>query len=454
MHSHRRVSFKGRVFWFLLILSVWLLARHACVETDTQLFDHLGHRFAQWAEQEHAQLVLPGDKVKTEPITVEHRSLHCPPVGTLELDDATCRQFFAALPLGPQDLAVLLNRMQQDGMTTVGISSPLTWPDEAGDMTRQLLCKVLGGFSNPVLGLRGRTAAQADFTPVILRDYAVPDSQITGDPTGLPSANRPLPNGLTTTPDSLGVPWAPDWLQDEPLTQYASELESLSFPLLVRWNGQTMPTLPLRLALAHAGLSAADVHVRIGKDIRFGKRTLPLDNHGRTRLTEGVAIPLNLAELGSADGGLKKQFGERGCAIIEQPAGPRGDTRRLNLLARTLSELAGIEKIHYTTEQRPIGGKVMQMNTQQQGWHFLAWGAAALALALLIFPHLPWLLRLLGCLGLLGLIAHWAITALQAGVWVSLTAALICWGLFLLSTLFLRPRDKGYFGKKYHERGA
>ncbi len=452
MSSHRRVSFKGRVFWFLLILCVWLFARHAFTETDTELFDKLGHRFAGWSEQEHAQLVLPGARVKTEPHTVEHRTLHCPPVGTLELDEATCREYFAALPLGPQDLAVLLNRMQQDGVVTVGISSPLTWPDEAGDMTRQLLCKVLSGFSCPVLGLRGRTAAQADFTPVILRDYAVPDSQISGDPTGLPSANRPLPNGLTDTPDSLGVPWAPDWLADEPLTQRASELASISFPLLVRWNGQTMPTLPLRLALTHAGLTAADVHVRIGQDIRFGNRTLPLDRNGRTRLTQGLAIPLNLAELGSKDGGLKKQLGERGCVIIEQPAGATGDSKRLNLLARTLSQLVGVEKIHYTEEQRPVGGKVLHVNEEQEGWGFLFSGMAGLVLALFIFPHLPWVLRFLGCLGLLALIAHWAMAALNADVWVSLTAALICWGLFLLSTFFLRPRETGYFGKKYHER--
>ncbi len=426
--------------------------RHAFVEKDTELFDKLGHRFAGWSEQVHAQLVLPGQKVKTEPHEVEHRTLHCPPVGTLELDEQTCRAHFAALPLGPQDLAVLLNRMQQDGMVTVGISSPLIWPDEAGDMTRQLLCKVLTAFHNPVLGLRGRTAAQADFTPIILRDYAIPDDQISGDPTGLPSANRPLPNGLTDTPDSFAVPWAPDWLQDEPLTQHASELKTLSFPLLVRWNGQTVPTLPLRLALAHAGLTANDVHVRIGQDIRFGNRTLPLDIHGRTRLTEGIALPLNLAELGGEGGGLRKQFGERGCVIIEQPAGSKGDTRRLNLLARTLSQLVGIEKIHVTTEQRPIGGKVLQVAESQESWGFLIWGSLGLALCLLIFPYLPWFLRFLGCLALLALIAWWAHGALLADTWVSLSAALSCWGIFLLSTFFLYPKDNGFFDTKHHER--
>ncbi len=452
MSSRRRVSYRGRLFWFLLIACVWFFTRHAFVGTNTELFDKLGHRFAQWGEAEHAQLVLPGGKVQMESYEVEQRSLHCPPVGTLELDDATCREFFAALPLGPQDLAVLLNRMQKSGITTVGISSPLTWQVEAGDMTRQLLCRVLLGFPNPVLGLRGRTAAQADFTPVILRDYAVPDSQISGDPTGLPVANRPLPNGLTDTPDSLGVPWAPDWLADEPLTQHAPVVDSFSFPLLVRWNGQTMPTLPLRLALAHAGLTAADVHVRIGQDIRFGSRTLPLDAHGRTRLTEGLAIPLNIATLGSEDGGLQKQFGQRGCAIIEQPAGTAGDTRRLNLLARTLSQLVGVEKVHRSTMQRPIGGKVLHLHEGQEGWGFLSKAAAALALILLIFPALPFVLRFLGSLGLLFLLLRWALSALEAGTWVNLTSALCCWALLFLALLFLRPRDKGYFGTKHHER--
>ncbi len=454
MPSRHRVSFKGRIFWFLIILGLWFFTRHAFIGTDTRLFDELGHRFAHWAANEHPQLLLPGAKVQTEQVPVEHRTLHCPPVATLELDDETCRQYFAALPLGPQDLAVLLNRMKQDGVEAVGISSPLIWTDEAGDMTRQLLCKVLTGFSNPVLGLRGRTAAQADFTPVILRDYAVPDSQISGDPTGLPSANRPLPNGLTDTPDSLGVPWAPDWLEDEPMTQQAPELDTLSFPLLVRWNGQTMPTLPLRLALTHAGLSAKDVHVRIGQDLRFGTRTIPLDAHGRTRLREGegVAVPLNLADLGKSDGGLSRQLGKRGCVMLEQPSGATGDTKRLNLLARTLSQLVGEEKIHLGTEERPLGGRVLKLHEEQESGSFLAWGIAALALMLLILPLLPWLLRFLATFGLLGLILWWALRALQMEEWVSLTTALICWSCFLLAILFLRPRNKGYFGTKYHER--
>ncbi len=452
MSSHRHVSFKGRLIWFLLIPGTWLLMRHALVDGDTLLFDHLGHRYGQWAEDEHAQLVLPGEEVKTEPHTVEQRNLLCKPVGTLVLDDATCREHFAALPLGPQDLAVLLNRMQQDGVATVGISSPLIWPEEAGDMTRQLLCKVLTAFRNPVLGLRGRTAAQAEFTPIILRDHAIPDAQVQGDTTGLPSANRTLPNGLTQTPDSFGVPWAPDWLQDEPMTQLAPDLQTLSFPLLVRWNGQTIPTLPLRLALAHAGLSPRDVHVTMGESIRIGERTLPLDEHGRTRLHEGLSIPVNLAELGGEGGGLRKQFGERSCVLIEQPAGLRGDANRLTQLARTLSQLVGEEQVHYTTVQRPIGGKVLYMSEAQQGGAFLAWGVGALVLALLVFPHLPWLLSLPAAFSLLGLIGWWALRAMAAGTWVSLSAALLCWAIFLLSCLFLRARDDGYFERKHGER--
>ncbi len=448
MSSQRSVSFKGRLFWFLLIVAAWFLARHSFVASDEQLADELGHRFAHWGANEHAQVVMPGEAVITEKVEVEHRTLHCPPVGTLELDDAACRDVFAALPLGPQDLAVLLSKLKGVGVESVGISSPFIWPDEAGDMTRQLLCQVLSAFPNPVLGLRGRTAAQADFTPVVLRDYAIPAEQVEGNPTGLPLANRPLPNGLTETPDSLGVPWAPDWLQDEPMTQRAPGLDSVSFPLLVRWNGQTMPTLPLRLAIQRAGLTPADVHVHIGRYLRLGSRTLPLDEHGRTRLTLASALPLNLEQLMAGDEGIRNQLGDKGCVLIEQPAEVAGDPARLTLLARTLSQLAGIEKVHTTMEDRPVGGRVLHLNSQQEGWGFLGYTMGALALLLLLLPALPGLLRFLALLGLLALILWWALGWVQGGMAVSLTAALACWVLLFFATLFLRPRETGYFGKR------
>ncbi len=448
MSAQRRVSFKGRLFWFLLIVAAWFVARHMFAGTDARIADMLGHRFAQWGADEHAQIVLPGDKPVMEKVEVEHRHLLCPPVGTLELDDAGCRDVFAALPLGPQDLAVLLNKLKGVGVETVGISSPFIWPDEAGDMTRQLLCQVLKGFPNPVLGLRGRTAAQADFTPVVLRDYAIPATQVEGDPTGLPQANRPLPNGLTDTPDSLDVPWAPDWLQDEPQTQRVPGVPELSFPLLVRWNGQTMPTLPLRLAIERAGLRPEDVHVHIGKYLRLGSRTMPLDEHGRTRLNVSSTLPLNLAELMNEDEGIRRQLGDKGCVLIEQPVEVAGNQARLTLMARTLSQLAGIEKVHRTAEERPVGGRVLMLNEQQGSATFLAYAMAALALLLLLLPLLPGLLRFLSLLGLLAAIAWWARACVLAGTGASASAALICWALLLLATLSLRPRKADYFGRR------
>ncbi len=449
MSAQRRVSFKGRLLWFLLIVAVWFAARHLCVGMDTRLADALGHRFAHWPEDEHAQIVLPGEQPLTEKVQVEHRTLHCPTIGTLELDDAGCRDVYAALPLGPQDLAVLLRQLRDAGVETLGITSPFIWPDEVGDMTRQLLCRQLMSFPNPVLGLRGRTAAQADFTPIVLRDYAIPAENIEGDPTGLPHANKPLPNGLTDTPDSLGVPWAPDRLDDEVLTQRVPALASLSFPLLVRWNGQTMPTLPLRLAIKRAGLRPQDVQVHIGKHIRLGKLTLPLDEHGRTRLTSCATAPLNLAELSSDGGaGIRRQLGEAGSVLLEQPSGAQGDPARLDLLARTLSQLAAVEKIHHTTEMRPVGGRVLPLNEQQEGLGFLLTAALILFLLMLMLPLMPALLRFLVLFGLLALTLHWALGRILAGAGVSLTAALLCWLLFFLAMLCLRPRDKGYFGKR------
>ena len=94
----------------------------------------------------------------------------------------------------------------------MGLSSPLIWPGEQGDMVREMLCRVLAGFPHSAVGLRGRTAAQPDFTPAMLRNASIPQENIEGDPSGLPIANRALPNVLTETPDALAFVWAPDWL--------------------------------------------------------------------------------------------------------------------------------------------------------------------------------------------------------------------------------------------------
>lgn len=417
--------------------------------SDTAMVDYLGH-VNGWAQHEHAQLHIPGKALQMETVLNEKRTLICPPVGKVELNDSTAQLSFAALPLQAQDMAVLLRYLAQANIQSVGLSAPLVWAKEPGDMARQMFCQALQGFRHAVIGLRGRTAAQADFTPVALRNISIPADQVEGDPTGLPAANKPHPNALAATPDAINAAWAPDWLDDEPLTQKSPSLAEISYPLLMRWNGETIPTLPLRLALMHLNLTPADVGVRLGRDIRFGGRILPLDEHGRTRITCAQTYNIPPADLVSGNRDYSSALGKNACVIVAQPHDGPETTARLQLLAATTSQLIGKEKIEYIKTSRPQGGRVLEPAPAQT--HYLIPGliGACLAFSLLLLPWLPISWRLLASLAA-AIALYWqAKNCVMAGLWFSITAALICWGLWTLALVCLRPRERGYFRKRRH----
>ncbi len=431
----------------LLIVGAWFGTKDFFPQADRALVNHIAHKQGRPA-QEYAQLHRPPHKPDMEAVLNEKRTLICPNVGKVELSEASTRDCFAALPLQTQDMAVLLRYLSQAGAHSVGVSAPFVWQEEPGDMARQMFCQSLQGFQNAVIGLRGRTAAQADFTPVALRNISIPAEQVEGDPTGLPAANKPYPNGLAASPDALKVTWAPDWLDDEPLTQKASAVAEISYPLLVRWNGETIPTLPLRLALMHLGLTPADVGVRLGRDIRFGGRILPLDEHGRTRLTCAHTVYLPLADVVGGKSKHIPELGEKPCIIVAQPHDGKDNAARLQLLAATTSQLIGKEKIEYTKTVRPCGGRVLEPAAFQTQYQWPLIVGAGLALLLLILPWLPGVLRLLAWLGAFCFIYWQANVCVAAGMWFSPMAALICWGLFALCLLTLRPRERGYFRRR------
>jgi len=436
------------LFWWLLIAAAWWGGSSLLRRADVYLFSETG-RLLGWDTTEQVQLHQPGEKLVTQDIVEERHTLLCPLVGTVSLHEKATRECFAALPLGPQDMAVLLRYLSRAGVETVGLSAPLTWQEKSGDMARQMFCQAMGGFRHAVLGLRGHTAAQADFTPVVLRDYAIPVGQVEGDSTGLPSANKALPNGLADTPDALQVAWAPDWLEAEPLTQRSPALEELSFPLLVRWNGEIMPTLPLRLALERQGLTPADVSVRLGKDIRFAGRTLPLDEHGRTRLTHARTADIPLADIVRTSGKPPTALETDSCVILGQPHSEKADPTRLTRLAATLSQLAGKEKVEYVRTQRPAGSRVLELHPYQQSW-LAAWLAlGGLGLALWTLPWLPAWMRYTLMLALaLFLLREAALTARQ-GLWFSISACLLCWLLTLIALHSLRPIERGIFSRRH-----
>lgn len=446
--TSRHVSLLAVLFWLAVLAGAWYACQtHRLHPLNQWIFNQLGHRLCAWAPEDVPQLLAPGQPVAMEPVVSQTRLRECPVVGMVELNDKACAEAFAALPLGPQDTAVLLNRLKQGGATTVGLSSPLIWPGEQGDMVREMLCRVLAGFPHSAVGLRGRTAAQPDFTPAMLRNASIPPENIEGDPNGLPIANRPLPNGLTETPDALAVVWAPDWLESEPHTQNPSAVDSISFPLIMRWNGETIPTLPFRLALARLGLDGKDVKVRLGRDITYGGFTLPIDDNGRTRLTDAKVLTIPLAEVvGGAD--LTGKLGRRPCVMLEQPAAGQNTPLRLERLARTLSQLAGTEKIITHTSERPIGGQVLRELPLLQDWKSYSIACSCLLVFLWVMPFVPALLRWLVLLAMPACIIWQAGQLVQTGHWFA-AAPLLAWWLALALVFCLhRTHEKGLFGRR------
>ena len=440
----RRISIVGVLFWTGLIAAVWFIGR--IFLPDNRFYDYVnGLHGITPKNGDHIQLVPDGKEIQMESYTVEHRELICPTVGMVELNNASCAASFAALPLGPQDMAVLLNRLKQAGVQDIALSSPLTWQQETGDMSREMFCRVMQSFPHAVAGLRGRTAAQPDFTPLELRQSAIPAENVQGDARGLPIANRPLPNSLTATPDSLAVVWAPDWLQDEPHTHKPSAVEKMSFPLLVRWNGETIPTLPFRLALMRLGLKPEDVQVKLGESITYGGITRQLDRHGRTRIEEAKVVSLALSDVVSGNN-IRETLGENSCVVMEEPA-PKQDTpRRLERLALTVSQLAGTEKITYETAQRIVGGHALQEHVLLSGWKQYSIAIVSLLLILFILPRFHGLLRWPILLSIPAWLL-WEAWQVCTVTWVPISTLLSCWLLFLIAVCVLKPTKKGLFDR-------
>lgn len=445
MSSGRHISFRAWLLWLCLICAAWWGGSRILSAVDSAVFNCAGH-LCGWDAEQHAQLHRPGTEIQTETVLTEKKTMVCPTVGMLELSDTAVADTFAALPLQAQDMAVLLRYISAAGIRTVGISAPLTWQEQPGDMARQMFCNVLQNFGSAVVGLRGRTAAQADFTPENIRAAAIPADRVEGDPTGLPAANKPMPNGLADSPDALQLNWAPDWLEDEPLTQKASAVQEISFPLLMRWNGETIPTLPLRLALLHAGLTPADVGVRLGRDIRFAGRTLPLDEHGRTRLTIGKTCELKPADV-VGNTAFRPEQGI-GAVLVAQPMQGKSNPARLQSMAATLSQLMASEKTEYIKTQQPCGGIVLEQAPWQNSLGNVLIVLAVAAVLLRILPYMPVLLRLMSIAALAGTWVWLVRSCTEAGTWFFAGAAVLCVIIFSAALFALRPTERNYFRRR------
>jgi hypothetical protein len=260
---------------------------------------------------------------------------------------------------------------------------------------------------------------------------------VEGDPGGLPTANKLVDNELYRTAEAQQLIWAPDWLDDERLTQQPSASQDRSYPLLARWNGEIIPTLPLRLALMIRGYKPTDIFVRIGKDIRLGTITLPLDERGRTRLPQASTSVLELQQVVE---GTTRHANEPEIVLLAQPHSSQPCTDRSRLMAATISQLCATEITEHNIRQGEPGKSMMYCNLLRD-WLPLCILSAAALFAVRILPFFPSFLRKLTLLAILAAGLWYAHELMLRGQWLHISSSLLTWLTLALALSILRPRE-------------
>lgn len=446
MAAKRYLSKWHSFFWLVVVMVVAYTTHEHFDHIDRILYNYAAKALGLVPEERTLHLLHEGEIAPKEPdVPYETKRIECPKIGVLELTDEVAAQNFAALPLSEQDLAVLLNKLSERGVKNLALSAPLVQDGDSAPIARQMLCLKLTDFENGVIGLRGRTSAEADFTPTQLRNNTIPAACVTEDDiSGLPSANRAVTNKLLQTPEAERLTWAPDWLDDERLTHKPSAARERSFPLLVRWNGELLPTLPLQLAMQIKGCAAKDLIIRPGKDIKIGDITLPLDEHGRTRLQQARTTPLNIANIFD---GTNSASAVPATVLLAQPIEKAQVHERSIQIAATISQLCAQE----VTEQhiRPgEPGMGLLYSNPVRGWMELGILAVAALFAVRLLPFMPAFLRRVLMLAALGCVLWLAHKMLLRGEWFRLSSTLLTWLTLAFGLLFMRPALRKHIRKR------
>lgn len=437
----------GRLFiWYAVICALVMAGASLFAPLDRILYNTLAAQSGMTDAGQTVHLLSPGDSVPVSADrTVETQRLECPSVGVINMRKAQLEESYAAVDLRAQDFAALLNKVSRAGVRNLAVSAPLIWEGGTQDAGQLVLCATLLNkkyFDRVVLGMRGRTTAQADLTPIQFRSFVIPSTQVTGDVSMLPSANRQVENDLDSADESVSLQWAPDWLEDEPLTQIPAAVDDRSFPLLVRWNGEILPTLPLRLTLNIRGCNPDKVKVELGNRISFDGISLPIDSHGRLTLNDTSVQELSLAELIDGKAKLNDATGKFHVAVLGQPLTEQEPAARTYLLAKTISQLCAYTVTDTTVQPgKPLPALwyrpcIMSFTLR------LVTVLVGMLLALIIVPRLPDILRLLLLWGSGALILNYAWSELQTGYWCHLGMLLVAWLLFMWAVRSLKPEKK------------
>lgn len=446
MASKSRLKW-GRLFIWYVVLSALILAGGAMfAPLDSILYNTLAAQAGKTQDGQAIHLLQAGETAPvSDPQTIETSRLVCPTVGLINLRKEQLMESYAAVDMRAQDFAALLNKISQSGVRNLAISAPFIWEGGTQDAGQMVLCATLQNkkyFDRTVLGMRGRTAAQADLTPIQFRSYVIPSHQVTGDVSLLPSANRQVENDLDTAGETTQLSWAPDWLEDEPLTQIPAAVDDRSFPLLMRWNGEILPTLPLRMALSIRSCNPDKVKVDLGNSISFDGISLPIDSHGRLTLKNTQVQELGLGDLIDGKAKLQDETGKFKLAVLGQPLTEQEPAARTRLMASTLSQLCA----YTVTDTKQVPGEPLPAlhyrPVMGSYWIFLSTVLGGLFFVLLILPYFPGLLRLLALFGALAYALNHVWTEMQNGYWCHAGLLSIAWVLLFWAVSSLKPQKK------------
>ncbi len=424
------------LFWFCVLgLAAWL-AVPGLYHADVALYQAA-------AEQPGAplRLLFPGQGPRSSKMLTPHLIPEYPPVLWTAWDSDIDES--SAPPPKLQELATILHCLSdRHNVRLIALSSPLTWADENNEMVHFMLDNAMSSLQHLFVGLQAHNAAQAQATPQLLKDTAIPQDHLEGDPSGIPSANKAHPYRLPHPADGRLSP-APDFVEDELLSRDEAADRGMSLPLLVRWNDDVLPTLPLSIVMHHLGLTAADVHVHFNRFLRLGDRTFPLDAHARIPLGSARAknLPLQHVLQPAASTSPHPPATPPGTlAVLFRPSLDDTPNNRGELIAATISCLLVQNRTTYLPGTRTEQAHFLRLTPLQATPAGLAILALFTIAALLFLPRLPLLPRL--TLMIAGLAGIWLLAWLsyRSNLWLSLCAWLFCWLLLFVALSALAPR--------------
>ena len=442
MAAKSRIKWVRILVWYVVLSTLLLTAGSLLQRVDDAVY-HAAYKELNAAS---VTLLQAGEKQPiSPPVPVEHVRLECPTIGMIDLRPEQVKGSFASVEWGAQDFAALLKKISETGVRHLAVSAPFIWEGGTQSAGQLLLCAALQNnklYERVVLGMRGRTTAQADLTPIQFRSYVIPTSQVQGDTSQLPVANRQVENDLDTADGTTALTWAPDWIEDEELTQNPAALAERSFPLLVRWNGEILPTLPLRLALEARQCPADKVHVVLGKEIRIGSLVLPIDTHGRVTLSSVRVKSMDLNDVIDGKEKVGKDTAPYAAAVLMQPLTTKEPAARLNLVASTLSQLCAQEVRETIIKPgSPLPSLWYSPLIGSFTWRIIA-VLVGLFLAVRFIPSLPWVFKMLVMLAWLGVLLWQAWVRMAQAQWFHIGIMLLVWLLLLVALPILKPEKK------------